>query len=170
MENAWPISLMSWLLLVSMWVHRQVRWCRTSQAAGPKSEGNRHFWIIQLSSWPWTFLPRTGLWWFFFFFSGGLDWNCLAGKRLHSLQSAWKYVWLKLDSKKSVFSPLWSSLSNTITLFYLFWHWCLLSSSFSLLVQFLQLRCQADKQGNYVSGVYGNSDWMKKGERKKVLW
>lgn len=47
------------------------------------------------------------------------------------------------------------------------WHWHLLYSSFSLLVQFLQLRCQADKQGNYVSGVYGNSYWMKIKWKKK---
>lgn len=46
-----------------------------------------------------------------------------------------------------MFSPLRSSLSNNISLFYLLWSWHLLFSSFSVLVLFLQLRCQADKQG-----------------------
>ena len=166
MQNARPISLMSRLLPVSMWAHRQVHRCRTwdkqlaqiqavTDLSEPYSPPHAHECFY------------TAL---FFFFAGGLDQSCLTRKRFHSFQSAWKYVWFKLDLEDSIFSPLWCSLSNIITLFYLFWHWRLLSSSFSLLVQFLQLRCQADKQENYVSAVYANSDWMKKRERKKMLW
>lgn len=103
-----------------------------------------------------------------FFLAAGLDERCLTGKIFHS---AWECVWFQLDFEGSVFSPLWSSLSNNITLFYLLWCWHLLFSSFSLLVLFLQLRCQADKQGKLCKWCLKEL-WLdeKKKGKKKMLW
>lgn len=123
------------------------------QAAGPKSGCNRPFWITQPPSCPWVFIHPAllfGLVWF----SGQLDQSCLTGKKFNSLQSSLEYVWFKLDFE-SIYSPLWSSLSNMIIVFYLLWCWCLLFNSFHLLVQFLQLRCQADKQGKLCKWCLG---------------
>lgn len=170
MENAWSVSSMSRLLLDFVWVHRQVHWDRTRAKQLPWSQARTHLsescrlYRINVSTlhWFWGFLV-------FFFLTGRLDQSSLTGKRVQPLQLAWNYVSFKLEFRGGHIFTTLAFLSNVITCFHLMWHWCLLSSSFSLLVQFLQLRCQADKQGNNVSDVYGNSDWMKiKGKKKRV--
>lgn len=160
------------LLLDCVWVHRKVHCSRTRAKQLPWSKALTHLsesyslHDINVST---LHCFISFVFFIFFFFTGILDQSCLTGKRIQSLQSVWKYVSFKLEFREGHIFTTLVFLSNVITCFHLMWHWCLLSSSFSLLVQFLQLRCQADKQGNYVSGVYGKSDWIKiKGKKKGV--
>lgn len=87
------------------------------QTAGLKSGCNTPVWIIQPSSHE-CFYPAL----FRFFFTGRLDQSCLAGKRVQSLQSAWKYVWFKLEFRGGHIFTTLVFLSNVITL--LVFTWC----------------------------------------------
>lgn len=62
--------------------------------------------------------------------------------------------------------------ATILLFFYLLWCWHLLFSSFSLLVLFVQLRCQADKQGKLCKWCLRRTltGWKKKQREKKLLW